>query len=179
MKIKDEEINFISYKCIHMKKDVLITILFLTACGDAGHKEEPQDVAIEQGSIKDAVPDTFYYLLTGGAKQQDTEAIKFTISGDRVEGKMMHMPYEKDWRFGKLSGVRESDYLSLKWIFIQEGMLDSAQIVFKMEGDNLIQQSYNSEPDTGENIVDTASVKKVYHTIKRSSFPKQDFDMGL
>lgn len=163
-----------------MKKDIFITLLFFTACTNATHKDEPQEVVIEQGNIKDAIPDTSYYLLTAGTAQQDTEAIKITISeDDKVAGKMMYMPYEKDWRFGKLSGTKKNDTLHLMWIFIQEGIVDSASIVFKIEDDKLIQQSYSSASGANENNMDTPSAEKQFQKVERTGFPKEDFDMGL
>ena len=164
-----------------MRKSIVVLMFVLSACGtstpDNNNKE--QDVVIEEGAVKTASADTMYYIYTAGTKQQDTDAVKIIINGNIVEGKMMYMPAEKDWRFGKLYGSREGEFMNLTWIFIQEGIKDSAQVVFRLKGDQLIQQSYSSDADTGENIVDTTSFMKIYKKTDRNNFPRQEFDMGL
>jgi len=162
-----------------MKFFLIVTLLFFCACSNDA-PQKPQDVVLQEGEASFTKNDTLCFIYTEGKKQQDTQAVKLLISGNDVEGKMIYMPEEKDWRFGTLKGKKTNDILSLKWTFVQEGIKDSADVIFKLDGDKLLQKSVSYDVQTGrEMIADTASFTKAFEKINCENFPKQDFDMGL
>lgn len=165
-----------------MKRICVFILISLSACGDVKEdKRQSEEVVIQNGEVtKASSTDTLCFILTEGNNNQDTQAVKLIVTGDVVEGKMMYMPAEKDWRFGNLKGMKAGAQLDLVWTFVQEGMKDSSQVVMKINGDQLLQKSVSYYPETGrEFIADTATFTTTYKKVDCTNFPKQDFDIGL
>ena len=164
-----------------MKRYCIILFIIMAACETPNPEGKAQDVFITNGEVTTAVlPDTMCFILTEGLKNQDTQAVKLIFSKNQVSGKMVYMPAEKDWRFGNLNGVKESNVLKLTWVYVQEGMKDSVRTVFKLEDDGLLQKPFNYDVVTGKEFVaDTSQFTRKYQKVDCSSFPKQDFDLGI
>lgn len=166
-----------------MKKYLLYIALVVCGCNNTPNKESdtPEDVLFENGNVS-TVPaaDTMCYMLTQGKENQDTQVAKIVITGNVVEGKLMYMPAEKDWRFGNIKGEKNADILNLQWTFVQEGIKDSTTVIMKMTGNQLFQKSTSYNPETGkEFIADTSQFSVSYQKVDCGNLPKHDFDLGI
>ena len=164
-----------------MKRYCIILFTIITACEVPDPEGKAKDAPVTDGEVATAsVSDTMCFILTEGLKNQDTQAVKLTINGDQIAGKMIYMPEEKDWRFGSLKGTKHGDVLKLTWVYVQEGMKDSTETVFKLEESGLLQKPFNYDAMTGREFVsDTSQFTRKYQKIDCSRFPKQDFDLGI
>lgn len=61
------------------------------------------------------------------------EELSLTIIGKEVTGMYHWLPVEKDQRKGSLSGELEGNSIRAKYIFMQEGIQNEADIIIHME----------------------------------------------
>jgi hypothetical protein len=85
------------------------------------------------------------FLRTEGLQNQDTTFISLNLDGEEVSGEMRWVPFEKDARRGTLSGKRSDSTITATWTYMQEGMTDSLQVQFVLEGDRLVQKSADTK----------------------------------
>jgi hypothetical protein len=76
------------------------------------------------------------YLLTEG---KDVTAAQLSIKGSTVTGYFDWAPFEKDGGHGYLKGVREGNLIKADYTYMIEGSKNVEAVVFKMEGDKLLQ----------------------------------------
>lgn len=105
-----------------------------------------------------AVSQTLCFQKLAGTSNQDTTSLKLFMDGNKVTGNFGHYPKEKDRRVGKINATREGELIKGTWIYMQEGMNDTLQVEFKLNGDKLIQKNYTIDPKTGREIFSEASV---------------------
>lgn len=137
--------------------------LSATACTSKPDKtgSETTDSLVEQTPATTPVESstqTMCFLKTTGTANQDSTKLKLVINGDLVTGDFAHYPYEKDRRVGTLAATRSGNLISGQWFFMQEGMNDTLQVEFKLDGDKLVQKNYTVDPKTGREVFSEASV---------------------
>lgn len=149
-----------------MKKYLVIAVVaLLAACGNEENKKETAEAALEVATEVSTIEvDSVCFIRTDGTKHQDTAAVKLYIKGNSVTGKMMYLPYEKDWRLGNISGKKQGSKIETRWTFMQEGMVDSLAVQFDIDGDKLVE--YNG------------GTTYEYTKADCSKFPAYDFDFG-
>lgn len=168
-----------------MKKAIIpIALTFLLACNNnertTSETEYTQDTAETSGETISSTLDSACYVRTTGKNNKDTFALKLIVQGNRVTGKLKYLYYEKDWRIGNLTGTRKGDIVNAKWVYIQEGQLDSTDVSFRLDGNNAYQKSSFYDNVTGREIMsDTGSYIEQYPKVDCAAFPKYDFDFGL
>jgi hypothetical protein len=140
--------------------------------------------AAEQQAV---TTDSFCYINTTGNKNQDTFALKLFITGEQVTGKLMYLYHEKDWRIGKIEGTKKRNKIKAKWVYMQEGMLDSTNITFKIYDGSIREKAKFYDNVTGREIMsgndkdedNDAAYDKEYKQADCASFPAYDFDFGM
>jgi len=166
-----------------MKRYCFVLFVIATACSNPNADKEKKtgDVIVHDEEVNKTVEtDTSCFILTEGRKNQDTQAVKLAINGNDVTGKLFYMPSEKDWRFGNLRGTKDGDMLTLMWVYVQEGMKDSTQVVFKIDANTLLQKPFSYDNKTGKEFIsDTSQFTMKYQQVDCSNFPKHDFDLGI
>ena len=98
-------------------------------------------------------------------KNNDPEKVSRSLKADSVTGKMMYLLSEKDWRLGNISGRKHGSTIEAKWTFMQEGMVDSIDVRFDIQGDKLTEQSSGATYE--------------YMKTDCAKFPAYDFDFGM
>jgi len=139
-----------------MKKYLVIPILFFASCADRADKkaDEPK----QSGA--------YCFLLTEGTGGQDTTTVHLMIDADKVSGEMDWLPKEKDRRKGTLAGTIAGNEIAAVWTFMQEGVMDSIHIAFKLLSEQLTQKplkinTANGRQETDETAGYTISYKPV------------------
>jgi hypothetical protein len=166
-----------------MKKYLFPALILVASCGrspDETKKENAENALEVATEVSTSKPDTLCFLRTEGTKNQDTNAVRLIITNDAVVGKMMYLPNESDWRLGELAGKKDGNLINASWKYMQEGMLDTIQVSFKIDGDKLYQKQPSYDPKTGEEfLTDTAQYRLEYYRVDCAGFPQQDFDFGV
>jgi hypothetical protein len=169
-----------------MKKYLPYLLLsFAFACNsnegtDASQKPQDTSNATAATQLESSDLDSACYILTEGKGNMDTMALKLFTEGDEAWGKLMYLYHEKDWRMGRFYGKRDRDIVRAKWKFLQEGLEDSVELSFRLQGNSAFQQNAQVDKKTGkETLSDTAAYSREYRLIDCNKFPRYDFDFGL
>ncbi|MES3017559.1 MAG: hypothetical protein V4721_07270 [Bacteroidota bacterium] len=115
----------------------------------SGNSDETDNATVAQ---------TMCFQKLAGTSNQDTTSLKLVMDGNIVTGDFGHYPKEKDRRVGKINATREGELIKGTWIYMQEGMNDTLQVEFKLNGDKLVQKNYTVDPKTGREVFSDASV---------------------
>jgi uncharacterized membrane protein len=168
-----------------MKKFLLPLLLIFAACNsneETNTTETLQDTiqATAASPLESGTLDSACFIRTEGIGNVDTMALKLFTEGGEAWGKLMYLYHEKDWRMGRFHGSRNGDVVRARWVFLQEGMQDSVDLSFKLQGNSAFQQNAQVDRKTGkETLSDTAAYSRAYQQIDCDKFPKYDFDFGL
>ena len=160
-----------------MKHITLFSIasLFILGCSSNSNKSAKTDTVIAGDTLakaKDTPPtnntqtvSSLCFLRIDGKTKPDSTSIELVIKGDQVTGQMNWLPYQKDSRKGTLSGTIKDDTIQAKWSFMQEGMKDTLNLKFKLDGDKLSQKPLKLNTKTGRNQTDDqAAYTLIYHS---------------
>lgn len=140
-------------------------ILLLAACSNgsddsnAATDSTASNTGLEAATtVSENTPDTMCFLRTDGLKNQDTERVQLIIVAGKVTGTMQYLPSEKDRRVGQVNGTKDGDDIKLVWSYMQEGMDNTSDVIFKLDGDKLKQKRWAYDAKTGKEYVpDTAT----------------------
>jgi hypothetical protein len=161
-----------------------LIILFVTSCANEQKNEQGNETILDKGreiagEVSTNVADTLCFIKTAGTTNQDTALIRLVIINDKVSGKMMNLPHETDSRIGRLSGKKEGDIVNCKWIYMQEGMIDSVLVSYKIEGDKLMQKASWIDPKTGrETLPDSSTYRILFDKADCPSVPMLEYDLS-
>jgi hypothetical protein len=160
-----------------MKRITLFSIasLFILGCSSNSNKSAKTDTIIAGDTLAKAkdTPRTnntqtvssLCFLRIDGKNKPDSTSIELVIKGDQVSGQMNWLPYQKDSRKGTLAGTIKGDTIQAKWSFMQEGMKDTLNLKFKLDGDNLSQKPLKLNTKTGRDQTDdNAAYTLSYHS---------------
>jgi hypothetical protein len=73
------------------------------------------------------------YPFEDNSGKMDVEELTLTITGSEVTGMYNWLPAEKDQRKGSLTGTLDGNSIKAKYIFMQEGIENSADISIQIE----------------------------------------------
>ncbi len=93
-----------------------------------------------------------------GTSNQDTTSLTLLMEGNKVTGDFGHYPKEKDKRVGRINATKDGTLIKGNWIYMQEGMNDTLEVEFKLDGNKLVQKNYTIDPKTGREVFSEASV---------------------
>ncbi len=110
------------------------------------------------GPAEQPLNQTLCFQKLAGTANQDTTSLKLIVEGDKVTGDFGHYPKEKDRRVGTISAIKDGELIKGQWIYMQEGMNDTLQVEFKLNGDRLVQKNYTVDPRTGREVFSESSV---------------------
>lgn len=166
-------------KPTYMRIYLSLFVLLIVSCNSQPKETATEKVLEIAGEVSTNTADTLCFMKTAGAKNQDSALVRLVINGDKVTGKMMNLPHEKDSRVGRIHGTKEGDIVTAKWTYMQEGMIDSVLVSYKLDGGNLLQKAPSFDPETGrEFLPDTATYRILFQATNCGSVPMLDYDLG-
>lgn len=116
MKIKFTVAQYISFS---------VLLLSQVACTDENSSNTPSSSSA-----------TACYSIIEG---DDVTAIQLTQNGESISGYYSWRPSEKDGAYGMLEGTESDGKIIANYTYIIEGSTQSEQVVFKREGNDIIQ----------------------------------------
>jgi hypothetical protein len=100
-----------------------------------------------------------FFRLVSGAQGKDTLAISLFVQDNEVTGKMERIIYEKDRRSGTIHGQLKSGVIHAIWTFMQEGVLDSNKLEFRIIENGLLQKEEYANGPGGRDSADSSGFK--------------------
>lgn len=87
----------------------------------------------------------------------DTLNVNLIINGTLISGRMDRMPYEKDARYGLLSGTVNDDHIHVRWSYEQEGIKDTLNLDLRLTDSGLLQRPVKFNTTTGHEETDATA----------------------
>lgn len=154
-------------------KRYFITAAFFTfvACnanthGEAGKSElevRTNEAAISKpdmsakGDKKKTKADTFCYVIADGENNENINAVKLIINGDKVTGELKYITAGQPPAAGQLNGNIKDGIITADWTFVKQSNYYKIPVTFKMTGNAVFQKpsAVNAEgqayiPEDGE-----------------------------
>ena len=148
-----------------MKKTMLLlaSSLVFFACENTKPKETTTTAAPE--TTKPAEPiaapiiksDTMCFVMKF---KKDISEIKLIIAGEGVTGDYHWHPDQKDGGHGTLKGIKKDNMITADWNYTIEGANQIEEVVFKMEGDKLMQAQNELDDKSGKLVIKDKSKLK-------------------
>ncbi len=125
-----------------MSRIIVISFIFVVAC-NSREPANTADVAIKEDTITELryvakTPLTLpgcYSMIAG----RDTATLKLNVAENQVTGNLKYKLREKDSNTGTLTGVIKDSLIVATYTFQSEGMSSEREVVFKIEGNSLIE----------------------------------------
>lgn len=106
------------------------------------------------------------------AENRDTSTVQLIIKGSLVEGEFSHVPFEKDARRGTIHATKKADLIIGRWRYMQEGVMDSLDVEFKLKDNQLLQKEFGIDMQTGRQVLkDTSSFNIHFSAIDCKKLP--------
>lgn len=147
-----------------MKRLIFLSaaVLIFAACTSTNEKsadsaDRSDEANLQNEGVSETAERTLCYQKLTGTAMQDTTSLKLIIEGEKVSGDFGHYPKGKDKRVGKIIGSYDGELIKGVWIYMQEGINDTLQVEFKLDGNNLVQKNYTIDPKTGREVFSEAS----------------------
>ncbi len=100
---------------------------------------------------------------------QNIAKARLNITGNRVSGTLEYDYAEKDDSKGRLNGTLNNDIIMGEYTFLSEGQESTMEVVFKLQGNKLI-QGYAEMEEQGGKLVFKDGVKLSFqHTFVRTN----------
>jgi hypothetical protein len=152
----------------------LFPAALLFSCGNNTGRQTPEEKVLTVASEVSNNTVTSCFMRTEGKNSQDTAAVRLVINNEIVTGKMVNMPFEKDWRNGTVKGTKNGDTIEGMWTYMQEGMWDSIKVSFLLKNDQLIQKGTAFDPESGREVLpDTSHYSRIFKKIDCAFFPSR------
>jgi hypothetical protein len=126
-----------------MKKTALCLVLIASLFSACQNTPKSSDTETEE--TENTAAATCYELRLG----EDITAIELTLDGDKASGYYAWEPHEKDGARGMFSGQKDGDQVTAIFEYMIEGSIQSEEVVFKLEGDKLLQGNGELEDKDG------------------------------
>jgi hypothetical protein len=102
---------------------------------------------------------------------ENTATARLSIEGTQVKGTLEYDYAEKDDSKGKLKGTLNNDIIMAEYTFVSEGQESVMEVVFKLQGNKLI-QGYAEMEEQGGKLVFKDGVKLSFqNTFVRTNCP--------
>ncbi len=141
-----------------MSRLLMIPLLFVlfTSCSESADTgiEKPKE---EKSEPVTAVTERACYRRLDGTKNQDTTSIEISNKANVITGKLDWKPFEKDRRSGKFSAILAGNVMKGVWVFMQEGIMDSIPVEFKLSGDTLFRRPSKVDKKNGRELIDSTA----------------------
>lgn len=117
---------------------IVIIIVFTTACQPKPASNVTEITNTSETPATTELADGSYCFQQSIGR--DTTSINLSINGNTVSGEMNWIPYEKDGARGTLQGTRNGNEITAIWAYVIEGSDQKEQVMFKIEGDQLLRK---------------------------------------
>ncbi|MGV8879842.1 MAG: hypothetical protein ACOH2A_12510 [Sphingobacteriaceae bacterium] len=124
----------------------------LLACNSSPVQQQSDDSLVRRDIIPDSSKLCFQHT-----ENRDTSSIQLIISGSLVEGKFSSVPFEKDARRGNIRGTKQGDIIKGLWRYMQEGVIDSLDVEFKLKDNQLLQKEFSVDKQTGREVLESSA----------------------
>lgn len=119
-----------------MKILILYSILALCSCqqkkgNDTAAKSKETIATVKTGSIS---PGCYQMIIA-----RDTALMNITVEGNKVSGTLDYNRFQKDDNKGTFAGTIDSSRVITWYNFQSEGMASIRQIIFKIEGNTMVE----------------------------------------
>jgi hypothetical protein len=92
--------------------------------------------------------------------KKDISEIQLIVAGDDVTGEYHWHPYQKDGGHGTLKGTKKDNMITADWNYTIEGANQIEEVVFKMEGEKLMQGQGELDEKSGRLVIkDKSKIK--------------------
>ncbi len=116
---------------------IVATLMLITACQQKSASNATESNASNTAAAQELSDGSFCFEHAVG---QDTTFVKLIITGNDVSGQMNWGAYEKDGANGTLQGTRNGNEISAIWTYVIEGSNQTEEVMFKIEGDQLMRK---------------------------------------
>jgi hypothetical protein len=155
-------------KSVYFSLFFALTLLF--ACKNETSKPVVQAPAPTPPPVAAPAPvapsPTSCYVMNVG---KDITAVELTTIGEAVTGYYAWEPFEKDGGRGSLKGTKTGDVITAIFQYMIEGSIQSEEVMFKLEGDKLMQASAPLDDVKGVSVIKDKTkidwTKEVFATV--------------
>jgi hypothetical protein len=130
---------------------LLMSVVLWMACGQKSGPSGKED------SLYQAPKGSLCFMRASGRDNRDTTIVNLVIDGKIVNGEMTDQIQEKDRRRGNIKGAIDNNKIEAVFVYMQEGIMDSLEVEFKLTGDALLQKPLTYNKTTGRQLTDTAA----------------------
>lgn len=141
-----------------MKRYFITAALFaFVACNahtpaetNKGGLNAPDDISVAGGSgaeakgdkedKKKSKADTFCYVISDGENNENINAIKLIINGDKVSGELKYITADEPPAAGQLSGTIKDGIITADWTFVKQSNYYKIPVAFKMGNKSIFQK---------------------------------------
>lgn len=89
---------------------------------------------------KKSKADTFCYIISDGENNENINAVKLIIIGDKVAGELKYITADEPPAAGKLDGTIKDGIITADWTFIKQGNYYKIPVAFKMTKNAVFQK---------------------------------------
>lgn len=84
--------------------------------------------------------DTFCYVISDGEANENINAVKLVITGDKVTGELKYITANEPPAAGKLEGTIKDGIITADWMFVKGGNFYKIPVAFKMTKNAVFQK---------------------------------------
>jgi hypothetical protein len=123
-----------------MRKLLAVTLIFIGGCTSSvtektdNNSADPAATTIAPTSVK-GNPEGCYAWQSG----KDSAVLNLQVAGEKVSGTLSYNLFEKDKNKGAITGNIKDDLIIADYTFQAEGMTSVREVVFKIDGGNLVE----------------------------------------
>lgn len=115
-----------------------------TLSADAIGNYATEDVLSETKGDKDdkkeAKADTFCYVMSDGENNENINAVKLIIKGDKVTGELKYITANEPPAVGQLNGTIKDGIITADWTFVKQSNYYKVPVAFKMTNKAIFQK---------------------------------------
>ncbi len=113
----------------------------LTAPDDVSMAEVPEpDAKGDKEDKKKSKADTFCYVISDGENNENINAIKLIINGDKVTGELKYITSDEPPAAGQLNGTIKDGIITADWTFVKQSNYYKIPVAFKMTSKSIFQK---------------------------------------
>lgn len=89
---------------------------------------------------KEAKADTFCYVISDGENNENINAVKLVIKGDKVTGELKYITANEPPAAGQLNGTIKDGIITADWTFVKQSNYYKIPVAFKMTKNAVFQK---------------------------------------
>lgn len=94
----------------------------------------------DKNSKKEVKADTFCYVISDGENNQNINAVKLVITGDKVTGELKYITANEPPAAGRLEGTIKDGIITADWSFVKQSNYYKIPVAFKMTKNAVFQK---------------------------------------